>query len=150
MMTGTETSGISIAMPFWCLLCAKAVSADGLACVKARMAFTTAVVRFSIAYSAPESVATAWTVAWCGIIFGRVDWLRLKARPDVVVLAMSERVLDARDWVRLDTGVSAGASADGSTTPDRAWKMSATGGSGSDQGTVKRGLSQRLWVLGSS
>ena len=74
----------------------------------------------------------------------------MKVRAVVVVLAASEMVDEARDSTRLETGVTVGASAEGRTTPVRAWKMSATGGSASSQGTVKRGLSQRLCVLGSS
>lgn len=115
------------------------------------MAVTMADVRFSIPYSASESVATACTVAWWGIIRGRVDWPRLKVLPVVVVvLAAEERVDAARESVRVETGLAVSVWADGRVTPVKAWKMSATGGSASDQGTVKRGLSQRLWVLGSS
>lgn len=115
-----------------------------------RIAATIAEVRFSIAYRALGSVATAWTVAWCGMIRGLVDCPRLKVFAAVVVLAASERVDDASDSVRLGTGVVVCVCADGRTTPVRAWKISATGGSLSGQGTVNSGLSQRLWVLGSS
>lgn len=38
----------------------------------------------------------------------------------------------------------------GSVVPVIAAQMSPTGGAASDQGTVNSGLSQRLWVLGSS
>lgn len=114
------------------------------------MAETMAEVRFSIPYNASESVATAWTVAWCGMILGRVDWPRLNVLPVVVVLAAEERVDEARESARVETGVVAWVWADGRTTPVNAWKMSATGGSVSVQRTVNRGLSQRLWVLGSS
>ena len=69
------------------------------------------------------------------------------------MLAVSVRwVLDraaARGEMVVVVSDSAGA-CDGCGMPDRAVQMSAEGGSGSDQGTVKRGLSQRLWVLGSS
>lgn len=118
--------------------------------MKARIALTMAVVRFSIAYRAPGSVVAAWVVAWCGIILGRVEVPRVKVRAVVVVLAASERVDEASDSVRLEIGVTAGVSAEGRTIPVRAWKMSATGGSVSSHGTVKSGLSQRLCVLGSS
>jgi hypothetical protein len=75
---------------------------------------------------------------------------RVKVRAVVVVLAAEERLVEARESMRLETGVTTGTSAEGRTTPVRAWKISATGGSASSQGTVKRGLSQRLCVLGSS
>ena len=76
--------------------------------------------------------------------------LRPPARVPVAVLATSEMVVDLRASIRLAVGVSVGASVEGRTTPVRASKMSETGGSASAQGTVKSGLSQRLWVLGSS
>lgn len=119
--------------------------------MKLRIAVTTADVRFSIAYIAFESVAAACTVAWCGTIRARAESpLRPPPRVPVAVLATSEMVVDARESVSLGIAVSVGASVDGRTTPVKAAKMSATGGSGSSQGTVNRGLSQRLWVLGSS
>ena len=133
------------------LLCASATSADGYFCVKLRIAVTTADVRFSIAYIAFESVAAACTVAWCGMIRARVESPpRPPPRVPVAVLATSEMVVDLRASIRLGVVVSVGASVEGSTTPVRASKMSDTGGSGSAQGTVKSGLSQRLCVLGSS
>lgn len=79
-------------------------------------------VRFSIAYSASESVATAWTVAWCGIIRGLVDVpppLKVFAVVVVVVLAAEERVDEARESVRAETGIALGW-ADGRVTPVRA------------------------------
>lgn len=68
----------------------------------------------------------------------------------VVTLAAEEREVELRVVVRSEMGVMVGSWAEGRITPDRAWKMSATGGVSSAQGTVKRGLSQRLWVDGSS
>jgi hypothetical protein len=121
--------------------------------VNVRIADTTADVFFSIAYIAFESVATACTVAWWGTILGRVERpprLPPMVRVPVAILAVSEMVVFARESVRLGIGAVVSVSVDGRTTPVRAWKMSATGGCGSSQGTVKRGLSQRLWVLGSS
>lgn len=71
-------------------------------------------------------------------------------RVPVAVLAASEMVVDLRESIRLGRAVSVGASVDGRTTPVKASNMSATGGSASAHGTVNRGLSQRLCVLGSS
>ena len=74
---------------------------------------------------------------------------RVKVVRAVVTLAAEERVLEARELVSEEmagSGVEAGSMA----MPVRAWKISAVGGSASSQGTVKSGLSQRLWVLGSS
>lgn len=68
----------------------------------------------------------------------------------VVTLAALDMFVAAREEVRSVMAVTTGACAEGRTTPVRAWKISAIGGVSSDQGTVKRGLSQRLWVLGSS
>ena len=104
------------------------MSAVGWAVVNWRMAVTTADVRFSIAYIAFGSVAVAWTVAWCGIIRGRV------VRPlppfvPVAVLVVSVMVVEARVLVKLGR-VGAGVSV-GRTTPVRASKMSDTGGMGS-------------------
>lgn len=62
-MTGIEAPGTSMAIPLVLELCAKAVSADGVDWVNARMAVTIAEVHFSIPYNAEESVALAWTVA---------------------------------------------------------------------------------------
>lgn len=109
-------------------------------------------VRFSRPYSAVGSVAGAWMVAWWGLIFGlgRAP-IRVVDVAPVAILAVSESVVDARDVVRFETGVVAGAAeAEGSAVPVSAVQMAAMGGSGSDQGTVKSGLSQRLCVLGSS
>lgn len=91
-------------------------------------------------------------VAWCCLTLGleRVPFWVVDV-PLVAILAVLESVVDAREAVRFDTGVCAGAvDAEGRLVPVSAVQMSAVGGSASDQGTVKRGLSQRLWVLGSS
>ena len=68
----------------------------------------------------------------------------------VVTLAAEESVVLFIEVVRSVIGVMGGASAEGRTMPVNAWNMSAIGGVSSAQGTVKSGLSQRLWVVGSS
>lgn len=109
-------------------------------------------VRFSIAYSADGSVATAWTVAWCGTILGlvvRFPLLNVFVVIPVAVLVVSEVVDGESVFCRLETAVS-GCCGDESGTPVKAWKISETRGSRSVHGTVKSGLSHRLCVLGSS
>lgn len=71
-------------------------------------------------------------------------------------------MLTASDGLRLEPGVPGdrtsvemglgveGSDESGSVVPVIAAQMSFTGGAASDQGTVNSGLSQRLWVLGSS
>lgn len=149
-------------MPWSFGLCASAASADGLERVKLRMAETMAEVRFSRLYSAVGSDAGAWTVAWCCLILGRgsVPIRRVGVVPvpvPVVVLAVSDIDMDCMGVVRfgadgllfsftlLFVGVE-----EGNVVPVRAVHMALIGGSGSNQGVVKRGLSQRLLVLGSS
>lgn len=67
----------------------------------------------------------------------------------MATLAVSDIWADESDALMSAMGVVAD-SLDGWEMPVRAVQISATGGSLSVQGTVKRGLSHRLWVLGSS
>lgn len=154
MNIGVETSGISIVIPLGALggRFERIAVAKGFERVNVRMEEIIAEVRFSSEYRAEESVAVGRTVAAWGFIFGRVRVRRpVPGAPvaPVAMLSVSEVVLmDA-----VGAGVMlevCGAVADGCGIPVSAVQISAIGGSASKYGTVKRGLSQRLWVLGSS
>ena len=72
-------------------------------------------------------------------------------RAVVVVVAML--AVSDGTWEVVRVGVAsvvASVGVEGCGMPVNAVQISAIGGSWSTQGTVKRGLSQRLWVLGSS
>lgn len=99
-----------------------------------------------------ESVAAGRAVAWWGLILGRLVRNVEGLFAVVVVLAAEERLVLLRAEVRVDTEVlgSGVVAAEGCGMPVRAVQISAIGGEASVHGTVKRGLSQRLWMLGSS
>lgn len=124
--------------------------AEGLERVYVRIAEMIEEVRFSREYRALESVAVGCTVAAWGFIFGR--WGRVSIPgvvPGAALVAML--AVSVRFAFSVGVGVTAtGAGVDGCGMPVRDVQISAIGGSGSEYGIVKRGLSQRLWVLGSS
>lgn len=115
-------------------------------------------------YRAEESDVAGRTVAWCGFIATRGRVERVPRPPPavvvaapgvlvVVVLAAEERDVELRAAVRGDIEGSSCPSwgmVEGCGMPVRAVQISAMGGSASGQGTVKRGLSQRLFMEGSS
>lgn len=105
-------------------------------------------VRLSRAWRAAGSVAAGRAVAWWGFILGRGK-LR---REGVGVVVFS--VLGFSGFWAVEVE-SVGVVSDvednfGMVVPVIADQISSTGGFGSDQGTVKRGLSHLLIVVGSS
>lgn len=87
-------------------------------------------------------------VAACGLILGRVGAVVVVRAVVVAMLAVSDGT-----WGVVGVGVGlvmGSVGVDGCGMPVSAVQISAIGGCSSNQGTVKRGLSQRLWVLGSS
>lgn len=96
-------------------------------------------------------MAAGRAVAWWGLILGRLVRNVEGVAVVVVVLAAEEREVVLRAEVRFDMEAGSGVVvAEGCGMPVRAVQISAIGGDASVQGTVKRGLSQRLWMLGSS
>ena len=127
---------------------ARRVEAEGLERVKVRIEEMMAEVVFSRSYSAEEVVVEGCMVAACGLILGRVGAVVVVRAVVVAMLAVSDGT-----WGVVGVGVGlvmGSVGVDGCGMPVSAVQISAIGGCSSNQGTVKRGLSQRLWVLGSS
>lgn len=95
---------------------------------------------------ADEDVDVGCMDAWCG-------WIWVFARNPALLPSAVEEVVEmcvvANEDARVDGFLSV-SEIDGQGIPVRALQMSATGGAASAKGTVNRGLSQRLCVLGSS
>lgn len=91
-----------------------------------------------------------WRVAAWGLILGRAGAV-VVVRAVVVVVAMLAVSDGTWGVVGVGVGLAMGSvGVEGCGMPVSAVQISAIGGCSSNQGIVKRGLSQRLWVLGSS
>lgn len=152
MKTGNVTpgTGMGIVMPCGAVggRLARRVEAEGLERVKVRIEEMMAEVVFSRSYSAEEVVVEGCMVAAWGLILGRVGAVVVVRAVVVAMLAVSDGT-----WGVVGVGVGlvmGSVGVDGCGMPVSAVQISAIGGCSSNQGTVKRGLSQRLWVLGSS
>lgn len=109
-------------------------------------------VRLSRAWRAVGSVAAGRTVAWWAFILGRGRVRREGVDVVGVVVFEEEEEVWVVDVVAVSevVGVSVVEGGFGIVVPVRADQMSSIGGVGSDHGTVKRGLSHLLIVVGSS
>lgn len=97
-------------------------------------------------------MGVGWRVAAWGLILGRLTGVVRVAVAVVVVvtLAVSDGRLVFASGVVEEVGVVSVPACEGCGIPVNAVQISAIGGSSSNQGIVKSGLSHRLWVLGSS
>lgn len=146
----TPGTGMGIVMPCGAVggRLARRVEAEGLERVKVRIEEMMAEVVFSRSYSAEEVVVEGCMVAAWGLILGRVGAVVVVRAVVVAMLAVSDGT-----WGVVGVGVGlvmGSVGVEGCGMPVSAVQISAIGGCSSNQGTVKRGLSQRLCVLGSS
>lgn len=127
---------------------AVAAEAEGFSRENVRSADIIPDVHFSSAWRALGSVVAGWRVAWWGTILGRGRDVRVLVLVVVVEGVFVESCEVGSEVV--SESVSVADCSLGTGMPVKAVHISSAGGVGSLHGTVKSGLSQRLWVVGSS